>query len=242
MWSSTDLKWLKANYPGLKPKSDKVLEGRLSYKMLRSNGNYLINPPIDEIQRTDTPDYLYICDTYHIKIEWGDEKYPKSYEVGGKLKTVAKKLKKGTIDMHQYPQDDGLCIAAPMVLDRTFIKGFSLKNYIEDFLIPYLFAQTHYAKTEEWLWGDLGHGIWGLLEWLGRKSKPDKADIILTYLNLTKYGKIEQIKTILGSRCRNHKPCPCGSGKKTRKCHPEFPTAISLLRSGLSSGLIKPLN
>lgn len=165
--------------------------------------------------------------------------YPNAREIGGKLAAVAKKLGKEEADMHLFP-DGTMCLAAPMEFDIEFSKGFKLENYVEKYLIPYLFAQTYYAKEQVWLWGDLNHGIWGLLEWLGRKRNYIPVDAQITYSRLLIYAKLENadVKALLGVRCRGHKPCPCGSNKKTRKCHPDVQPGIARLRSVISSGLI----
>jgi len=240
MWTSSDLEWLKENYPGIKEKSDKKLEGSLSFRMLSLDNQFIVNPTLDQIQKTTASDYLYLCDTYRVRIEWENEEsyYPISYEVGGKLEATAKRLNKRPIDMHQYSDSGALCLVAPMDLDSTFLKGFQLNIYVENFLIPYLFAQSYYAKKQVWLWGDLKHGVWGLLEWLGRKRSYTNSDVLLTYISLMRYTKEIELKKILGIRCRNHKPCPCGSGEKTQKCHPDIQPAISRLRSGINSGLM----
>jgi len=240
MWTSTDLIWLKESYPGLKEKSDKELEGRLSFRMLRLDNQYIVNPSLDQIQRTSVSDYLYFCDTYRIRIKWEDRNayYSASYETGGRLEATAKRLNKRTIDMHQYP-DGGLCLASPMDLYDAFLTGFQLPVYIEDFLIPYLFAQSYYAKKQVWLWVDLDHGIWGFLEWLGRRKHTSEFDLTSTFHFLKSYSKAGKINEILYTRCRNHKPCPCGSGKMTKECHPDIQSAIARLRSGLSSKIIE---
>lgn len=240
MWSASDIKWLKGKYPALKKISPHRLEGRVSFQMLRLNDQYFINPSLSQIQQSTAPKYLYLCGSYKICIERNQPNvFPTSREIGGKLAAVAAKLGRNNKDMHLYP-DGTLCLAAPMELDIEFSKGFKLETYIELFLIPYLFAQTYFAKEKVWLWGDLSHGIWGLLEWLGRKKNYIPADAKLTYARLLIYSKAENtdVKKLLDIRCRNHKPCPCGSSTKTRNCHPDVQQGIARLRSAISSGLI----
>ncbi len=239
MWSANDLKWLNEKYPGLKKTASNILEGRVSFRMLRVNGQYFINPSTDQIEQSTSPDYLYLCGSYEISIEHQPKTLPIAREIGGKITGVAAKLGKKNIDMHLYP-DGTLCLAAPMDLDIEFIKGFKLETYIDKFLVPYLFAQTYYAKRQIWIWGELSHGIWGLLEWLGRREDYVPGDALVTYPRLLEYAKRENadVKALLSIRCRNHKPCPCGSNKKTRKCHPDVQQGISRLRSAISSGKI----
>ncbi len=218
-----------------------MLEGRVYFQMLRLNGQYFVNPSLSQIQQSAAPDYLYLCGSYGISIEWNQPNgLPMSRETGGKFAAVAARLGKDNKDMHIYP-DGTLCLAAPMDLDIELARGLRLETYIEGFLVPYLFAQTYYAKTRVWLWGELSHGVWGLLEWLGRKKDYESDDARRTYSRLLVYAKQENtdVKAILATRCRNHKPCPCGSTKKTRSCHPDVQPGIARLRSAINSGLIE---
>lgn len=239
MWTHDDLKWLAASYPNLREIKPGQIEGSLTFKMLRSGGQYLVNPADKLVMDTSTADYLYLSDTYKIRINWPEgEPYPKAREIGGRLAETAKRLDKSLLDMHQYEQDSALCLAAAMDLERTFSSGFKLDVFVEELLIPYLFAQSHYDKTQTWLWGELSHGWLGLLEWLGRQESPDDRDIGATYKYLyAQLGK-EKVGKLLGQRWRGHFKCLCGSSKKTHYCHPEVQRAISLLRNALTRGLV----
>lgn len=118
--NKNDLKWLEQNYSTLRLIKPYILEGRLSFQMLKSNDNYYINPSIEQIHNIKKSD-VYICDSYNIRIFWGkNDQFPKAYEVGGKLEATAKRLGKSIIDMHQFPKSGALCLATPMELQRTF--------------------------------------------------------------------------------------------------------------------------
>jgi hypothetical protein len=238
MWTRDDLAWLAKSYPRLREIKPGLIEGNLRFKMLRTGGEHLVNPPENLVQDTSPTDYLYIDDSYKILITWSSgESQPKAYEIGGKLDKVANQLDKNLLDMHRYGQDGALCLAASMDIERAFRDSFKLDVFVEEFLIPYLFAQSHYAKTQQWLWGELSHGYLGLLEWLGRQKEYDDRDIGATYKWLMGYGDKAKVEELLKTRCRGHHPCPCGSNKKTRDCHPDVQQAISLLRGALSRGL-----
>lgn len=240
MWTKSDLKWLASNYPELKEIRPGVIEGRLAFQMLRSNNTYVVNPSTQQISDLTPPDYLYLCDTYKVRITWPkDAPFPTAHEVGGKLASVAKRLNKSLMDMHQYEADGGLCLAAIMQLERTFRKGFKLDVFIEEFLIPYLFAQTHYARTQEWLWGELEHGSWGLLQWLGRENQYDDRDIFTTYAYVKSQIGAEATDRLLRVRPRGHHKCLCGSNKKTRDCHPDVQQGIIKIRGAVSRHVIK---
>ena len=238
MWTQSDLDWLEYSYPTLQETKVGQIEGFLTFSMLRTGGQYLVNPSDDLIADTSPPDYLYISDTYEILLTWpDDEKYPKAHETGGKLAKTAARLNKSLLDMHQNDHDGALCLAAAMDLERTFRSGFEMGMFIEELLIPYLFAQSNYDKTEVWLWGELSHGWLGLLEWLGRHQSPDDRDIGSTYKYLVGSLGKNKVDLLLGQRWRQHYKCLCGSQKKSRDCHPDIQRSISLLRNAITRGL-----
>src|SRR3989344_2828365 len=133
MWSAKDLLCLKKKYPALKKISPHKLEGRISFQMLRLDGQYFVNPSLSQIQQSTAPDYLYLCGNYQVSIEWNPPNtYPNAREIGGKLAAVAKRLGKEEADMHLFP-DGTMCLAAPMEFDIEFNKGFMLEDYVEKY-------------------------------------------------------------------------------------------------------------
>lgn len=232
MWTRDDLNWLKASYPSLREVSPGIIEGDLAFSMLRVSGQYTVSPPNNLVENTQPPDYLHISDTYSIRITWLEgAQYPRAHENGGKLADTASRLNKSLMDMHQYDHDGALCLAADMALDKAFRSGFQLDVFIEGLLIPYLFAQSHFAKTGIWLWGELSHGFIGIFEWLTREEEPTPEDISATRKSLNKHLGTEHVSKLREMRWRPHFKCLCGSGAKTRDCHPEIIKALSLLRS-----------
>ncbi len=236
MWTRDDLSWLAVSYPTLQETKPRVIEGSLTFKMLRANGQYLVNPPDKLVLDTSPADHLYISDTYKVRITWPEgEPYPKAHEIGGKLAETAKRLGKSLLDMHQYEQDGALCLAAAMDLERTFCKGFELDIFVEELLIPYFFAQSHHAETRVWLWGELMHGSLGLIEWLGRQEVRDNGDAQLTLKHILAQRDRDEIMALLRVRPRGHYLCLCGSGKKMRDCHADVQNGITRLRMAISS-------
>lgn len=233
-WSSEDISWLKANYPGLHRVSDNIIEGRLTFKMLHADDvNYI--KPNEKLVEVKGQTGIYRCDTYRVRIEWKKFAFmPHVYEIGGRLEAVAKSKGKTMLDMHTNSGGNSLCVASPMVLMATFVEKFDLKRYIEEFLVPYLFAQTHYADTDVWLWGELSHDYWGHLEWLSQRSGIESADMLLTVGHIVDRIGVDATKKLLSVRCRRHHPCPCGSDKKTGRCHPDIVEGISRIRGALS--------
>ena len=232
MWSRSDLSWLADNYPALSETSTGIIEGALTFSMLRSNGQYIVRPTASLIDDTSPADYLFITDTYEIKISWpAGAQYPRADETGSKLADTARRLNKHILDMHQYEQGGALCLATDMALERNFRDGFKLDVFVEELLIPYLFAQSHFAETEVWLWGELSHGFIGILEWLSRLEDPTPDDIASTIKSLNKHLGVECVQNLQAIRWRPHFKCLCKSGAKTRDCHPEILNGLRILRS-----------
>ncbi len=234
MWSKKDLKWLKQNYPAVKKLASGALSGPLVFRMLFKDGNRYINPSDELVAKGNS---IYISAMYNVSIEHqGNTSFPKVFETSGKIQAVANSKGLRMIDLHTFPNDnDALCLASPMVTYPAAMNGISLQAYVEDFLIPYLFAQEHFAKTDIWPWGDLSHGLIGHLEWLGRIDQPVLRDAKVMLLNIGGIEKPGHFHDLFSIRPRFHKPCICGSKKKFRKCHPDAKTGITVVRKYLYS-------
>lgn len=238
MWSEEDRAWLAGHYPSLKPTGVRTLEGSLSFQMLHLNGAHYVRPASDFVAANSSKG-IYLCDTYEIKIEFhAGLGVPLVYETAGRIAAVAARDGKITADLHIYNDTGALCLASAMELERAFQDGFSLPVLIDEFVVPYLFAQSYYAAHGEWLWGELDHGYKGLLQWLGRLDDYNDDDISATYRTLMAQADAESAKKLLQERCRGHKPCPCGSGRKNRDCCPELKAAISRIRNAKNRGVI----
>lgn len=213
----------------------------MSFQAMYLDGQVYVRPTADFVANNSTKG-VYICDTYRLRMTFpSDSLCPLVYEIGGKIMATAMRKGKAPVDLHTYSGDGGLCLASTMELGRTFADGFSLPVFVDEFVVPFLFAQSNYALHDTWLWGELSHGAVGLIQWLGRQDKHDDKDVIGTYYALTKYKDRAEVEKLLGERCRGHKPCPCGSGNKARNCCPELINAIASLRGAMSRGLVPRL-
>lgn len=203
--------------------------------MLRSNGAYYVNPSFDQVADSTAKDFLYISDTYVIEIRpTSSNDFPMAFELGGRIEAAGRKHNKSTTDMHKYV-NGGLCVASSMELEKSFPNGVNLEAYIEDFLIPYLFTQSHFANTGDWVWGDLSHGYIGLLEWLGNLEPWLEDDVELTYKWMTRHVDRREAVNALKTRHRSHKKCICKSGKKMRECHPNVKRALAAIRIAINN-------
>ena len=236
MWSDENTAWLAKFYPGLKPTGARTLEGPLSFQMLHLEGAHYIRPASDFVA-ANSGRGIYLCDTYQIKVAFHTGlDFPLVYETAGRIAAIAARDGKISADLHIYNITGALCLASAMELERAFQDGFSLPIFIDEFVVPYMFAQSYYQTHGAWLWGELGHGYKGLLEWLGRLVDYDGEDVVATYRALMAQPDALEARELLQKRCRGHKPCPCGSGRKVRDCCPELKTAIARLRGARSRG------
>lgn len=122
------------------------------------------------------------------------------------VKDITKKINS---NFHKN-SDDILCLACDVEIFYELKKNLdvSICDFIEKFLIPYLYSYTYYEKYKRVPYGDRKHGSAGILEFY--KDYFDlfddkKALSLLKYMSLNKY--------------RGHDLCPCNSGYKIRKCH-----------------------
>lgn len=110
---------------------------------------------------------------------------------------------------HHKMTDESLCLGSPLALRLKATKGRTLLPFVEACVVPYLAGYSIYERTGEMLFGELAHGIPGLLEEYGRLTgaTSDAACI----------GFIECLG--LKKRVANKRMCPCGSGRRLGRCH-----------------------
>ncbi|HBI74028.1 MAG TPA: hypothetical protein DDY59_12695 [Lachnospiraceae bacterium] len=122
---------------------------------------------------------------------------PSTKEVGGRIPTT----------FHQF-KDGLLCLGAPLYIRMTFFQNPSLLGYIEDLVIPYLFSFCYYRKFGKMPFGELSHGVKGIMEYYRDLFASGDDMVVLDFL------KIQAEDSYKG-----HHNCPCGSGKIIRRCH-----------------------
>lgn len=124
---------------------------------------------------------------------------------------------------HFYTGEPDLvaCVCAP-VKEIKFMKNFSLKEYIETLVIPFLYGQVFFDLKGEWPWKDYSHNTPGILESYHRDDGTDVLDEFLARLKLqrTDWSRLEPI--LFGSNLpKGHTPCFCSKHDFIRRCHPE---------------------
>lgn len=242
MLSSSDVSWLQAHYPSLHYNGIEV-KGELPFRMSyhRTSGNYTLFPPashaLDESMTYET-------DSYEIAIKQArGASAPLSYDLSGRIAAAARNHQVSKMaDMHINTGGD-FCLAPPQQISLAFSPNFSLKVYIEEYLIPFLFLQTHFRKTGHWAWATSGHGLSGILEWYqtkGLHTNPATAKQ-LTLESVAHY-KSELQDTLLqrlkAGSYKGHMPCLCGGQHKIRNCSRDAQYALNSLRKDIIHLLI----
>lgn len=107
---------------------------------------------------------------------------------------------------HLFP-DGRLCLGAPAEVRSRFAKRPSLLHFIEDLVVPFLFSFSYKKQYGEMPFGELTHGIKGILDYYTEFFDTPKENAVLL-LECLAYGKVPPLER-----------CPCGSGRKLEKCH-----------------------
>ena len=141
-----------------------------------------------------------IEDHYLLDLQIPDD-YPASppfvFEMEGKIpKTFGHFMKAGNF-----------CLGAPVKVRRQFAEHKNLLHFIDDQVIPYLFAYSYKRDYSKMPFGELLHGEAGLLQY---------------YMGFFEVPPIEAMK-LLKCLADDIAPplmaCPCGGRRKLRDCH-----------------------
>lgn len=148
--------------------------------------------------------FLPIEDCYQLKIGV-PENFPREApwvkEVGGKIPRDGQH--------HVNPTDDTLCLGSPLRLHFVLQKDASIASYLSTCLVPYLYAISYKLTLGDFPWGELDHGVPGVMQ--------DYMELFGVSSNELAVATLQ----VLGKRKRvaNKRPCPCGCGQRLGKCH-----------------------
>jgi hypothetical protein len=150
-----------------------------------------------------------IVDHYLIEI-FIPHNYPKNIpevkELGGRIKRHP--------DWH-VSADGTLCLFIPLERWKHMPDTATVITFLDGPLNDHLFSQTYFELHGHWPFGERGHGIEGVKEYLSEELGTDD---VLTMRRLLEY--------LSTKRPKGHWVCFCGSGKKMRHCH--FDTILDL--------------
>lgn len=111
---------------------------------------------------------------------------------------------------HQYTNGQ-FCLASDLELRMFFSQDTDICSFIEKYVIPYLYTYRFYEEYGVYPYGERSHGTMGNLEYLKDLFQVDDWKQVLDIMLF-----------VVQSSYRGHLLCPCGSGKRIRKCHGEI--------------------
>ena len=117
------------------------------------------------------------------------------------------------LDRHVLPKTGMACLCVASEYRIHWPRGSDLTDFLQSLVVPYLVAQLYYDAHGRWPEnGERSHGREGILE-----AYRD----LLAPMGIVSEQTIRNVMRVLAGRQhpKRHDRCPCGSGKKLRKCH-----------------------
>lgn len=151
-----------------------------------------------------------VTDSYEISVRVPDgypSELPVAHETGGRIPT----------DFHKL-EGDALCLGSPFRLWLLTKQNPSLLNFIERVVVPYLYAYSLHEAGETMPFGELRHGMPGLVDDLGEMLGASDSKTAAAYVQAI----------IRKKRVANKRSCPCGSGMRLGRCHNRRVNALRL--------------
>ncbi len=143
-----------------------------------------------------------IDDVFDVEIKFpvnGGRVVPTVKEVSGRISRKP--------EFHINP-DGTMCLGAPFEVRRKYLQDRSLRTFINQQLIPFLYGCSIKLKYNYWPYEELAHGGQGIIEYY-KKLFNVQTDLAV----------IELLKALSDGYLQNNAPCVCGSQKPLKKCH-----------------------
>ena len=142
-----------------------------------------------------------ITDSFEIEMLISDtyaDELPRVSEKGGKIDS----------NYEHLFTDRTLCLGVPVEMRRIFAQQPSLLGFVNRLVVPYFYGYCHWKEYGEHPFGEQKHGGEGIIQYYTDMLNLDDEVTALTFICfLYEHGY------------RGHHDCPCGSGRKIRKCH-----------------------
>lgn len=110
-------------------------------------------------------------------------------------------------DFGHFMEAGNFCLGAPVEVRRRFAEHKNLLRFIEDQVIPYLFTYSYKRDHGKLPFGDLRHGIEGLLQYYTE------------YFGTSLVEAMKLLKCLADGSAPLLMACPCGGGSKLGECH-----------------------
>lgn len=111
-------------------------------------------------------------------------------------------------DFHKL-EGNFLCLGSPTEIRLRLKESATLPDFVQYFVVPYLFGHAFFCKYGTMPFGELAHGEAGIHQYLCELFATKDAKHVLDFLRLAGMKK----------GVANKQPCPCGSGRRLGKCH-----------------------
>lgn len=205
-----DMQWLSLHYPNLRYEKEALrISGELDFRAFYDKRTGKLTAGF--VGKKNEPGYL-LEDVFEIEIHFDSDSidgngWPKVYEVGGRREQIASKCNVPIIDLHFFPEDRACCLG----INRAHDVRFRIDAFVTNLVIPFFFRLSyteHYGLEDarRSLWGEYSHGSEGMRQ----------------------YEK--EILDISRRATGRNKPCPCGSGRKYKRCHLDEVEAVDRMR------------
>jgi hypothetical protein len=221
-WSKNDEKWLSANYPSLKVVGG-IVKGELRFLATWDGKELHIG------EKSSSRKGVNLLCRYNIAIDGTSV-----CEVSGKIDSVARSLDKGPMDLHKNP-DGTLCLAGYYSLKKMASGDMmALENFMNHYIVPFFYAQKFYEIYNHWPWGELSHGVLGLIEDYIESQHCEESGLVQLVRSINKVYSSEDpkiIDKIFSQKYGGNRTCPfCPSTKKLCECHPNAMSSIWTVR------------
>ena len=208
---TTEFEWLISNFPDLLHEPEpNILVGELGFcaDYEPTQGDLRMGKEADR----NSPHYL--CDAFFVRIELDSSDsngWPEVYEVGGRHVDVAERQFIGVIDLHFF-RDSKCCLSIRSGAER----GMNIGRFMTELVVPFFYRLSYTERhgidaARDNLWDEYSHGEEGLREYH------------------------REVLDIAGQAPSRNDPCPCGSGRKYKRCHLDEVDAMRSEPSGRQS-------
>lgn len=199
--STRDIEWLGIFFPNLsyKPDDQKIV-GELDFRACYDSKTNLVRIERLTFDESIRENETFVSDVFEIEILLDDRLidvngWPKVYEIAGRCETIAKKYGVSVVDLHVYLEDHACCLGIRYSPERSL----TIERFIDSLVIPFFYRLAYTDRrgveaAQNDLWGEYSHGREGHLE-----------------------HQREMLRIAQQNPGRNEQ-CPCGSGKKYKKC------------------------
>lgn len=222
--TEADAAWIRNFYPSLRMSSDHALSGHLRFRAVcQRKSNKEIQIFHDSKCNQNYASEGFIEDVYEVNvIVVENDPMPRVWEIGGRLKSQTESMGKSLADLHMY-EDESLCLGNPVKIRADMAANGSIQNYLEQWLIPYLYYRSYLEKFGCEPWPGLPHGQIGILEDFADSVEIDIDVDTLKIFSDCYPDLFRQISASRSSKegCRPNDECICGSGAKFMRCHPK---------------------